>query len=272
MKKFKLSSLILLMLAGLFFTACEEEEPETIVETRIVEKEVKTYNVTLNFHHLASGDTVELNTTGMPYTKSFGEMFKVSRLRYLVSDFTFHRKDGSSIVTDEYHFVTLTDPNSTTTTLTTKIPEGDYRAMSFTFGFDRMDNLENYPDLNQENFAWPMMLGGGYHFMQLEGKYDDNGSEKDFATHMGTARRIYTNPSTNKTDTTFEDNSFIAYPSMNDFTVASDFTIHLNMNIEQWYTNPYNWSFDEYSVTIMPNYDAQRKLNLNGPTVFTVNM
>ena len=44
------------------------------------------------------------------------------------------------------------------------------------------------------------------------------------------------------------------------------------MDILEWYENPYTWDFNIYNAPIMPVYDAQRKLNLNGPTVFSVNI
>ena len=41
------------------------------------------------------------------------------------------------------------------------------------------------------------------------------------------------------------------------------------MNVEQWFEGPYEWDFNVYNAPLMPVYDAQRKLNLNGPSVFT---
>ena len=53
----------------------------------------------------------------------------------------------------------------------TQVPAGDYK-LSFVFGFTDTENVDGgYPDLNTASFNVPAMLGGGYHFMQFDGKY-----------------------------------------------------------------------------------------------------
>ena len=56
--------------------------------------------------------------------------------------------------------------------------------MYFTFGLDNEDNAENYLDLNSANFNVPDMLGGGYHYMQFDGKFiNSNMMEQGFNYH-----------------------------------------------------------------------------------------
>ncbi|PHS64856.1 MAG: hypothetical protein COB12_07195, partial [Flavobacterium sp.] len=64
---------------------------------------------------------------------------------------------------------------------------GSFAGIGFNFGFDTTDNAGNYLDLNSANWNWPMMIGGGYHNMQFEGKYKLNGVDSTFAYHNGTA-------------------------------------------------------------------------------------
>ena len=199
-----------------------------------------------------------------PFQNKKGQRFNVSRLRYLISDITFHKSNGSSFLVDEYHFVDLADNSTLTFTPTTKIPGGCYSAISFTFGFDSIANASIYPDLNTVNWNWPMMLGGGYHYMQLEGKYDSLGVDRFFATHMGKARNLSTTP------TSFEDNSFTAQPTNSAININGNFSFDIIMNVEQWYENPFEWDFTLWNAPIMPIYDAQKRLNENGPSVFTV--
>ena len=65
-----------------------------------------------------------------------------------------------------------------------EIPTGNHR-LKFTFGFSDANNKDGeYKDLNSANFNVPTMLGGGYHFMQLEGKFIDNtATETGYAYH-----------------------------------------------------------------------------------------
>lgn len=269
----KLIAVFIASFALLSLSSCDEDdEDETTIETRIVEKEVDTYEATFNMAQKVNGNLLELNTTNKPYSNEAGQSFSVSRLRYLISDISFHKADGSCFTIDDYHFVDVSDSSTLVYNPTIKVPAGEYEKVSFKFGFDRIDNISGaYPELNALSWAWPSGiggspdLGGGYHFMQLEGDYDSiPGTSKSFLTHMGTARNNTVTP------TTYEDNHFVAYPTISPLTIDNNFELTIVMNVEQWYEDPYQWDFNLYNVMIMPNYDAQRKLNLNGPTVFTV--
>tara|TARA_B100001109_G_C18857745_1_gene472525 strand:- start:404 stop:1210 length:807 start_codon:yes stop_codon:yes gene_type:complete len=256
-------ALVALALTSIAFTACEDDEDETLIETRIVEQATPRYQATITMKEKVNGADLTMNTTNKPYSNLRGQTFNVSRLRYLISDVTFHKEDGTAFTINDYHFVDATDPAHDTYMPTAKVPAGTYNKLSFTFGFDMEDNISfAYSDLNLANWEWPAMLGGGYHFMQLEGEYDSSGTSVFFAAHMGTARNNTVTP------TTFEANHFEAVIDTT-ITVAADFSFALVMNIEQWFEGPYEWDFNVYNASLMPVYDAQRKLNLNGPSVFT---
>lgn len=258
-------ALIAFPLLATTFVACEKDEEDPIIETRIVEKDPPRYSATIHFDEVANDIAVQLNSSNKPYTNAKGQDFNVTRLRYLVSDITFHKADGNSFTIDEYHLVDLSKPETKTFNPETKVPAGEYTSISYTFGFDQEDNQSGvYPDLNIENWGWPQMLGGGYHFMQLEGQYDSAGVSKGFATHMGTARNNTVSP------TTYEANHFTTRVDSSAVTISGDFAFGMIMHVEQWYENPYEWDFNTYNLSIMPIYDAQRKLNLNGPSVFQI--
>jgi hypothetical protein len=270
-----LIALIAIPLFSISLTSCEDDddEIETITIETIVRDTVTTtdstkfHQVDINLKNMVNGTDLAMNTSTKPYTNNMSQPFNVTRLRYLISDVSFHKADGSCFTINEYHLVDASDTTTLIYSPTVKVPGGDYTSISFNFGFDAEDNQEGvYADLNTANWNWPMMLGGGYHFMQFEGKFDTSGVEGGFATHMGTARNNTVTP------TTFEDNHFEAKPANSAITVSTDRSFDIIMNLEQWYEAPYNWDFKVYNLPIMPIYDAQRKLNLNGPSVFTVNI
>jgi hypothetical protein len=275
--KFKniLIALIAIPLFSISLNSCEDDDDEietitieTIVrDTVTITDSTKFYQVDINLKNMVNGVDLVMNSTNKPYTNSLNQPFNVTRLRYLISDISFHKADGSCYTIKEYHFVDATDNATLMFSPISKVPEGDYSSISFKFGFDSEDNQDGtYADLNSANWNWPMMLGGGYHFMQFEGKFDTSNVEGLFATHMGTARNNTVSP------TTFEDNHFVAKPAASAISIANDRSFDIIMNLEQWYEAPYDWDFKVYSLPIMPIYDAQRKLNLNGPSVFTVNI
>lgn len=275
--KNKLFYFLSIGLLSLTFIACEKEDKDPIIETKIVEKDVKSYKATINFIEKVNGDDVVYNTSNMPYQNKKGQDYNISKLRFLISNVTFHKNNGTSFTIKGYHLFDNTISESSTYEPSVKVPEGEYESVSFTFGFNEEDNQTGlYQDLNLANWGWPGMsgghdhghgdmgdLGGGYHFMQLEGQYDSSGVAKGFEVHMGKAKNENENPPL------FENNHFIARLPSSAIKVDEDFSFTLVMNIDQWFENPYEWDFNIYNMSIMGSYDAQKKLNINGPTVFT---
>ena len=50
---------------------------------------------------------------------------------------------------------------------------GEYTRVTFRFGFSENNNIDGaYTDLNTADFNVPEFLGGGYHYMQFDGKYN----------------------------------------------------------------------------------------------------
>lgn len=255
-----------LAISILSFSSCKEDDDEVIMPKTIEEQTTKQeYIATINLTQFVDGVALQMNTANHPYENAMMQKFNVTKLQYLISDVTFMKGDGTKIVDGGYHYVTLDDAGTLQYSLNTKIPEGTYTSIGFTFGFDEEDNITgNYVDLNTLSWNWPTMLGGGYHFLRLEGDYlDSTNTSAEFKTHMGTASDGSTMPRTN------EVNHFdVTLPNSN-ITVNSDFSFDIEMNIEEWYTNPINWDFNVWNAPVMPISAAQKALNSNGSSVFT---
>lgn len=272
LKNFLFAALLLPALT-IGITGCEDDDdgvepkgnPIDTIPNDTLDTIPKNFRATIYMKQVVNGITLMMNTANKPYTNASGQDYSVSRLQYLISDLTFNKVGGESTTIEGYHYVDLDDTTTLTYSPATKIPEGDYESISFTFGFDEQDNVDNaYSELNVLNWNWPGMLGGGYHFMRLEGDYDSLGTSKIFRTHMGTARNNTVTP------TTFEANHFDVVLTNSAFTADADFSFDLEMDVAQWYEDTYQWDFNVYNAPIMPIYDAQKKLNENGPTVFSI--
>ncbi len=217
--------------------------------------------VTVNFSHNWDGTNVtanEFNT--LNYTNAHGETVSLTRLRYLVSKIQLHKADGTSIELKDYNLVDVTNNTNLSFTSASNIPLGNY-TMSMVFGFNEADNQINNIPLNTVSWNWPAMLGGGYHFMQMEGKYSTDGgvTQNTYAYHMGTARVSIGN---------FEPNHFTV--NLGVVTIAENQNLEIKMNISEWYKNTYTWDLTQYNNTLMPNYAAQKHMLENGPTVFSL--
>ena len=251
----------MLLLTGtvLVMSACKKDSASPDGDTP-----TQTYGMTFIFNHLVGADTLELDT--LKYTNAFGNLYRVENLRYLISNITFHKSNGACVELSGYHLVDIHDPSTWEFTPDVKVAAAEFEKITFTMGFDEMDNITAaYVDLNALNWGWPMMLGGGYHNMQLEGKYNDtNGDLQNFATHFGTAREI--TPS----DTIFHPNHFVAeFPSA-DFHVDAEVHFNINMDINNWYNGPPAWDFNVWNAPIMPIYEAQVAVRNQGHDVYSL--
>ena len=249
MNRTQFSILIICFLIGL--ASCKEEPMQ------------EKYGVSIQLSETAGSELLIPND--IRYTNLFGNEFSITRLQYIISGIELQHSNGSIYKIDGYQFRDITDPASQLFIADIEVPSGDYSGITLVFGLDEETNLDGaYSDVNLLNWNWPEMLGGGYHFMKMEGKFVNEQSEEiGFATHMGTAREIVNNES-------------VFYPNYIDITINSAFTIdaistiELEMDILKWYEGPNLWDLNTWGSGIMPNYDAQVALGQNGADAFSI--
>lgn len=222
-------------------------------------------SATFKFTHNWDGALVrDFNFGPIQYTTEHGELVGFERLRYVISDIIFTKSNGEQIELDVYNLVDLTNETNMEYTPDTQIPSGNYSNVSFTFGLDNEDNAENYLDLNSASFNVPDMLGGGYHYMQFDGKFINSSmAEQGFNYH---AIRAADNPGPNPT---FPQDTFFTV-NLGAINITNDIEIEVKMNIAEWFKNPYSWDLNEYNQMLMPNSDAQILMYQNGQSVFSL--
>jgi len=212
------------------------------------------YNLSLNFTHTVDGDPLEIDQ--MIYTNAAGQNYNVQTLRYLMSDIILHTANGNSILLDEVHFITISD-SSTFNLEIQDLNSAHYSSISFTMGLDSIKNITDLY-LNESffpSFAWPEFMGGGYHYMQLEGDFTT--ALQGYATHTG---------GTDGIDFSFNKNFPVAINIENANT-----TVIINMEINNWYNNPNTIALT--SDGIMEDSNKQIQLKQNGMTdVFSVSV
>ena len=226
---------------------------------------VSQVQITFKFSHNWDGTAVSnANFNSIIYTNANGEDLSISKLRYLISKITFKKSSGETFILDGYNLVDVTNNTNQSFTPITTIPDGDYSKVSFTFGFDNDDNYnENYIDLNSASWNVPELLGGGYHYMQLEGKFIDNTTtETGYAYH--TIRAVDNSGATQ----VFQDTFFeIDVGAVN---ITNNATFNIEMNIAEWFKNPNTWDLNVLNQMLMPNSSAQIMMYENGQNVFNL--
>lgn len=229
------------------------------------DKDVSQVQITFKFSHNWDGTAVSnANFNSIIYTNANGEDLSISKLRYLISKITFKKSSGETFILDGYNLVDVTNNTNQSFTPITTIPDGDYSKVSFTFGFDNDDNYnENYIDLNSASWNVPELLGGGYHYMQLEGKFIDNTTtETGYAYH--TIRAVDNSGATQ----VFQDTFFeIDVGAVN---ITNNATFNIEMNIAEWFKNPNTWDLNVLNQMLMPNSSAQIMMYENGQNVFNL--
>ncbi|OEK09329.1 hypothetical protein A8C32_11435 [Flavivirga aquatica] len=222
-------------------------------------------NITLNFNHnWDETPFTNANFNTIQYTNANGEEMSITKLRYLISNVTLTKPNGETIVLDGYNLVDVTNNTDLSFTPITAIPLGVYSSLSFTFGFNNDANYNNnYTDLNSVSWNVPEALGGGYHYMQLEGKFIDNTStETGYAYH--TIRAVNNSGAIQVfQDTFFEVN-------LGEVTVSNNSTFDIEINIAEWFKNPNTWDLNTLNNMLMPNFDAQIMMFENGQNTFNL--
>ena len=243
---------LLLIFSSLTFFSCSEEN---ITEN---------VNITLKFTH--NWDGVPVNSSdfnSFKFSNANGESISIERLRYLVSSIAFNNT-SSSQTSSNAHFLVDVGEEKTSLSLF-QIPFSKLKTLSFVFGLRDNDNQDGiYQDLNSASFNVPEMLGGGYHYMQFDGKYKDtNNQDSNFNYHA-----IRAVDRTNPNNLIFEDTSFEV--NLGNINITGDATIEIKMNIAEWFKNPNLWDLNQLNTVLMPNFNAQKLISANGKSVFSL--
>jgi hypothetical protein len=232
-----------IILLVVVFSACKKDENTE-------------QQLTFTFNHMVDGVAVEFDE--IKYSNAFGNNYSVSTLKYFVSNITLHTSDGTTIKFDDEHYVDARDNSTLTYTLPAKVPVGNYTSISFIYGIDSVKNKTGlFPNPPESLMEWPIAMGGGYHYMKLEGKFDSTGIIKNYQAHTGP-----TMGNANYFEVVLTDSPFNCS--------CENVNIAINMNINNWWVNPNMLDLNTMSG-IMGNQQIQIKLKENGNDVFSSN-
>lgn len=221
-------------------------------------------NVQLNFTHNWNGSIINPSDfNDFKFTNENGETISIERLRYVISNIRLINGNESFTFSD-YNLIDLGEQNGLILNLERPIFSGSYQ-LKFTFGFSDANNLDgSYQDLNSVSFNVPGMLGGGYHYMQFDGKYKtQNNLDANFNYHAIRAVNL-----ADPNNLIFEDTSFEV--DLGTVNIMNNAEITVSSNIAEWFRNPNTWNLNELNTVLMPNFEAQKMISANGKTVFSL--
>ena len=232
-----LTKLTLLFSALILLTACPKKE------------QMQADHVNVYFIH--SLDNLLIIKDSLLYTNEAGQLYSIKNLQYLISDIKLTDENGNILqeLASE-HFVSSDDESTYKLYLSEILHTGEYANIEFTLGLDSSSNISNLY-LNESyhtQMFWPDMMGGGYHYMKLEGAFNNDSSF--YNIHTGASMG-------------------------NDYSITKSFPINLtsiengkthditiNMKINNWFSNPNTIILSNDGI--MGNMQYQIELQQNG--------
>ena len=222
--------------------------------------------LSVEFDNIAGSSDLQLNT-GV-YTNAVGEKLTVTKLKYYVSNFVLTRTDGTvyTVPQDSCYFL-IDESDETTHEPILKVPEGEYKTLSFIVG---VDSLRSTKDISLRGGALdPTAEGGdmywgwnsGYIFFKIEGTSPASTSMGGtFMYHIG-GFGGYSSATINNIKTITLDLTARGTPKVK---TGKETNIHLMVDVLKMFTGTTNVSiatnpmvmFSDYSVNIANNYTA----------------
>jgi hypothetical protein len=224
-------------------TGCKKSETSTPV----------TNPTTVNLNFAVDNNTLKFDT--LKYYNAAGNNYSVSGLTFYLSTFEFENAAGTVYRYSDVYLVDAKTKSNVSFSFA-DLPAGNYKRMKFLIGLDSLHNLDGaLPNtVENANMVWPTYMGGGYHFMKLEGNFRDQGQTYGYAMHMG------------------HNWTCVTVNLVKDFTLSAESAqVGLTMNINEWFQNPQVYDFNVDGNYSMTDSLAMTKLSQNGVDVFTLN-
>lgn len=182
----------------LLFSSCKKDDDKATPEFAPGDKN----DLTLEFDNVAGSQDLTMNT--VEYTNASGEKFKVTKLKYYVSNISLKNENGSTFTVpqDNSYFLVDESISGGGEVVVKDVPAGNYTAVTFTIGVDSARNLEVDGNPAKVVGALNFGVGGegkemywgpssGYIFLKMEGNSPAvdttrmGSSNGEFLIHIG---------------------------------------------------------------------------------------
>ena len=222
-----------------------------------------TGHLKLNFSFVVDNDSLRLDTC--MYRNAAGNLYEVNDVQFFISHVRLETTSGEIVeIADNQgiHYADIRIPGTLSWAVADLLPADEYNSITFVFGLEGEQNTTGcFPNPPENNMSWPDILGGGYHYMKINGRWlNSDGMRQPFNLHSGKIA----------TDNGFADNTFTVTLPLSQFEVIHKKTaeLTLQMNVNAWFSNPYLFDFNVFGGSIMQNREAQEVLRANGRDVF----
>ncbi len=260
----KYTLIISLIITVITITSCCTGNPEPEYPSGKLEIEF-THNI----------DGLPIIYDSMMYVNEAGNRYLVSEIQYFVSDVTLHKSDGSTLLLDAWEDIHYIDTDIQETSIYAfkdEISPGDFNRISFTFGInEEKNNSLMFVNPPKSFMFWPENLGGGYHYLKLNGKWINEIEQvSPYNFHLGIGQIYHSFPDS---ITGFVQNYFTVELPERAIKITDNetTTLQIVMNVENWFRSPNTYDHNHWGGDIMQKQDAMHQVVENGHDVFSYN-
>ncbi len=226
----------------------------TILNSCKRDKDIVPEKVSLDINIGYSIDDLPLIVDSIMYTNAAGNVYEITRLEYYISNIVLHLANGENYVSRDIFYLNAMEPNTNILNLK-NVPTGKYSYLTFNIGIDSTQNISYYLSNTSENInmIWPSYMGGGYHFLKMEGHFNYASGTTGYAVHLG------------------KNSSLVSCSINSEFTIDhAPYQIEMVMNINEWYKTPYTYDLATDGSFTMGDMVAMGKIAANGANVFSL--
>lgn len=185
----KIKAKIIIGIISLIFLSCSKND-EAIAPN-------EEGALDIQFDNIYAGANLVFDTN---YTHSNGEIVKINKLKYIISNFVLVKSDGTEYIVPQSKSNFIVDETNVASQLIRlqNIPVGDYTGIKFGVGIDQEQWSQGLPA--QGNFWTQAESAGltwnwnpGYIFMKMEGIFYNNQTQENqqFQVHLGQISNSY---------------------------------------------------------------------------------
>lgn len=254
-------------------------------------KNKKTMEADVNVAFTFTFEGEPLQFDSVEYTIASGQVIRIDNIQYFISDLALVDKngfrvslypvnegganDGLGVPLSGIHYIDSDIASSLEWNSGVKVPTGVYEYVEFVYGIDSVTNRTGiFRNPPESLMFWPDFLGGGYHYMKLNGYWRNAGAavseESTFNFHAGIGQ-TWQGEGENKVAVDFHQNYVPIRDTLRLFiTEGMSKTLTINMEVANWFRHPHTWDFEVNGTAIMQDQKAQQVVKENACDVFSV--
>ena len=216
----------------------------------------KKAELSIEFDNVVGSADLALNTGS--YTNQSGETFNVTKLKYYVSNFKLTNVNGTEYVVpqDSCYFL-IDESDEATHEPILRIPEGEYKTLTFTLGVDSLRNTKDISlrtgvlDPTGEGADMYWSWNSGYIFLKMEGNSSAS-MMGEYMYHIGLYGGM-TTATINNVRTITLDLTGRGTPKVK---ASKETNVHLMVDILKLFNGTSNFSIADHAMVMVDPFSA----------------